>query len=120
MRSSSFFRIVILLTITYRSPFVHAYSTAKQQTKLASGQIISIRQGDLTEENTEAIVNAANGYLRHGGGVAAAIARAGGPKINEESAKYIETHGVIPVSPFQLKSYINQRLVKLALQAEET
>jgi O-acetyl-ADP-ribose deacetylase (regulator of RNase III) len=34
--------------------------------------------GDITEERTEVIVNAANGMLAHSGGVAAAIQRAGG------------------------------------------
>mmetsp|Transcript_41017 Transcript_41017/g.30168 ORF Transcript_41017/g.30168 Transcript_41017/m.30168 type:complete len:86 (-) Transcript_41017:309-566(-) len=48
---------------------------------------------DLTKETTEAIVNAANGNLQHGGGLAAAIARAGGKVIYEESYEYIRKHG---------------------------
>jgi O-acetyl-ADP-ribose deacetylase len=42
---------------------------------------------DITALEVDAIANAANTELRHGGGVAAAIARAGGPAIGEESRK---------------------------------
>lgn len=42
-------------------------------------------QGDITERDTDAIVNAANSYLQHGGGVAGAIVRRGGRIIQDES-----------------------------------
>jgi O-acetyl-ADP-ribose deacetylase len=45
---------------------------------------IEILQGDLTEMDTDAIVNAANNDLQLGGGVAGAIRRQGGPKIQSE------------------------------------
>lgn len=46
---------------------------------------IEILKGDLTEMDTDAIVNAANNDLQHGGGVAGAIRRKGGNVIQEES-----------------------------------
>ncbi len=46
---------------------------------------LRIIQGDLTEQNVDAIVNAANCHLQHGGGVAGAIVRKGGTVIQEES-----------------------------------
>lgn len=46
---------------------------------------LAVVQGDLTEETTDAIVNAANSQLAHGGGLAAAILRKGGQEIQEES-----------------------------------
>jgi O-acetyl-ADP-ribose deacetylase (regulator of RNase III) len=45
---------------------------------------IHILQGDLTEQDVDAIVNAANNDLQLGGGVAGAIRRKGGPAIQEE------------------------------------
>jgi O-acetyl-ADP-ribose deacetylase len=47
--------------------------------------IIELVQGDITEMTTDAIVNAANSELLHGGGVAGAIIRKGGQIIQEES-----------------------------------
>jgi O-acetyl-ADP-ribose deacetylase (regulator of RNase III) len=46
--------------------------------------VIELVQGDITEMDTEAIVNAANAELQLGGGVAGAIRRKGGPLIQEE------------------------------------
>jgi O-acetyl-ADP-ribose deacetylase (regulator of RNase III) len=46
--------------------------------------VIRLVQGDITELDTDAIVNAANTSLKLGGGVAGAIRRRGGPKIQEE------------------------------------
>ncbi len=51
----------------------------------AGAGVIRILQGDLTEAQTEAIVNAANSYLQHGGGVARAIVKRGGEAIQRES-----------------------------------
>jgi O-acetyl-ADP-ribose deacetylase (regulator of RNase III) len=58
---------------------------------------ITAVQGDLTTQEVDAIVNAANEHLAHGGGVAAAIVRAGGPIIQDESRAWVDTHG--PLSP---------------------
>jgi len=61
-----------------------------------SGAILQIAEGDLTQEAVDAIVNAANSHLQHGGGVAGAIARRGGPEIQAESDAWVRQHG--PVS----------------------
>jgi O-acetyl-ADP-ribose deacetylase len=51
------------------------------------GLTIDVLQGDLTDQAVDAIVNAANNDLELGGGVAGAIARAGGPAVQAECRK---------------------------------
>ena len=46
---------------------------------------LEVTQADITKLELDAITNAANTQLRHAGGVAAAIARAGGPEVQRES-----------------------------------
>jgi len=57
------------------------------------GVTLRVVHGDITDEETEAIVNAANSSLQHGGGVAGAIVKKGGKIIQEESNKI----GYVPV-----------------------
>ena len=63
---------------------------------LPTGQTVQIVQGDLTIEEVDAIVNAANEHLQHGGGVAWAISKKGGPTIQKESEAWIRHHGPVP------------------------
>ena len=60
-----------------------------------TGQTLQIVQGDITTEQVDAIVNAANEHLQHGGGVAWAISKKGGPDIQQGSDAWIRQHGLV-------------------------
>ncbi len=57
---------------------------------------LELIQGDITGIETDAIVNAANERLAHGGGVAGAISRRGGAEIQRQSDAWVREHGPIP------------------------
>jgi O-acetyl-ADP-ribose deacetylase (regulator of RNase III) len=63
--------------------------------RLPTGQVLQLIHGDLTEEHVDAIVNAANAHLQHGGGVAGAIVRRGGAVIQQESDAWVRSHGQV-------------------------
>ena len=63
--------------------------------ELPTGQRLELRQGDLSEEAVDAIVNAANDRLQHGGGVAGALARKGGPVVQQQSDRWLADNGPI-------------------------
>jgi O-acetyl-ADP-ribose deacetylase (regulator of RNase III) len=68
--------------------------------KKAGSAVIRLVSADLTERDVDAIVNAANSRLQHGGGVAGAIVRKGGTVIQEES----DAIGFVPVGGAALTS----------------
>ena len=67
-----------------------------RETATPVGCRLQIVEGDITREVVDAIVNAANSYLQHGGGVAGVISLAAGPVIQRESDSWVQEHG--PVS----------------------
>lgn len=71
--------------------------------------ILELQIGDITEMTTDAIVNAANEHLAHGGGVAGAIVRKGGPTIQQESNAWIREHGRVPTGSAAITSAGNLR-----------
>lgn len=71
-------------------------NTVLHEHTFPAGVRLQLVQGDLTEERVDAIVNAANSHLQHGGGVAGVIASKGGSQIQIESERWLQEHG--PVS----------------------
>jgi O-acetyl-ADP-ribose deacetylase (regulator of RNase III) len=61
------------------------------------GRAFEVVIGDLLKEPVDAIVNAANGHLAHGGGVAAVIARAAGQALEAEGDRIVAERGTVPV-----------------------
>ncbi len=72
--------------------------------KIFGKTYIELIEGDITELDTDAIVNAANSQLVHGGGLAGAIIRKGGTIIQEESNTWILARGEVPVGSVAITS----------------
>ncbi len=70
-------------------------SQVLRETIFSSGQRLQLAQGDLTTEHVDAIINAANRYLQHGGSLAGAIMRRGGELIQAESDAWVNEHGLV-------------------------
>ncbi|MBN3303575.1 PAR14 polymerase, partial [Amia calva] len=63
---------------------------------LEGGLTLMVRQGDITKEKVDAIVNAANENLDHIGGVAMVISQAGGPLLQSECREWVKRRGQVP------------------------
>lgn len=66
------------------------------QDRISNATSFEVVHGNLLEEPVDAIVNAANGHLAHGGGVAAIISRAAGPTLRDESDRIVRERGPFP------------------------
>ena len=69
----------------------------KSEFKTTEGLKVKVYTGSILKLNVDCIVNAANGSLAHGGGVAYVISRAAGYEFDRESRDYIQKNGTIKV-----------------------
>ncbi|XP_040887732.1 uncharacterized protein zgc:195075 [Toxotes jaculatrix] len=80
---------------------------------LCDGLQVLVCQGDITKHDADALVNAANEDLDHGGGVAAALSEAGGPEVQRESKALIKQIGKIPTGDVVVTTGGNLKCKKL-------
>uniref|UniRef100_A0AAQ4RAK1 Poly [ADP-ribose] polymerase n=1 Tax=Gasterosteus aculeatus aculeatus TaxID=481459 RepID=A0AAQ4RAK1_GASAC len=63
---------------------------------LRDGFQVLVCQGDITKQEADVLVNAANEDLEHIGGVAAALSKAGGPEVQKECRALVKKWGKVP------------------------
>lgn len=67
---------------------------------LTPGIELSVWKDDLTRHVVDAVVNAANEDLLHGGGLAGSLVKTGGYEIQQESQRFVATYGRVPVGGY--------------------
>ena len=67
----------------------------RHEVEVARAKLVLV-QGDITQQDVEAIVNAANPDLTPGGGVSGAIHHAGGPEVTQAAAQIRKERGPLP------------------------
>lgn len=72
-----------------------APASEKRFEALVSGVKVSVHKADLSNFPVDAVVNAANEGLKHYGGIAHALSKAGGPKIQEDSDDHVRKFGLL-------------------------
>ncbi|KAA8582630.1 hypothetical protein FQN60_006301 [Etheostoma spectabile] len=80
---------------------------------LRGGFQVLVCQGDITKQDADALVNAANEDLEHAGGVAAALSKAGGPQVQKESRALVKQTGKIPTGDVVVTTGGNLKCKKL-------
>jgi O-acetyl-ADP-ribose deacetylase len=78
--------------------------------RIGSSATLELVMGDITDETTDAIVNAANSSLLGGGGVDGAIHRAAGPDLLAECKKIREQRGTLPAGQAVITSGANLKV----------
>ncbi len=101
-------RVKVKRAVTWRST---------QMSDEHAGVTLVVAMGDLTHEQCDAIVNAANSALAHGGGVAGAISRAAGAVLDRESREWVREHGRVEPGQVAVTSAGRLRDIKHVIHA---
>ena len=70
-------------------------NTILRKKTFPSGHELQLIQGDITLVDVECIVNPANQFLKHGGGLAGLLAKKAGPTLQKESDAWVKEHGPV-------------------------
>lgn len=102
MDKNSYYFLALILVFTIHIIPCMANDEIGRET--VAGHVIILKTGDITAENADAIVNAANAQLQAGAGVCGAIRKAAGPAVFKECQKILQNEGVssIPVGEARL------------------
>jgi O-acetyl-ADP-ribose deacetylase (regulator of RNase III) len=96
----------------------------KEEIEIKEGVKIEVKKGDISEEEVDAVVNAANTHLIMGGGVAGALKKKGGKIIEEEAIKFapIKKGEAITTSAGELKAkyIIHAATMELDFKTDES
>ena len=68
------------------------------ETTLKGGMLLKVYKASIIRVDVDAIVNAANDTMMHGGGVARVISEAAGYELDRESREYVDRHGQVDVN----------------------
>ena len=79
------------------SAFTNATSGLESSFFTKEGLQITVLTGDITQQKVDVIVNAANGRLKHKGGVAKALANAAGPQLQAESDRLMSSRSELQI-----------------------
>ncbi|XP_040036851.2 protein mono-ADP-ribosyltransferase PARP14 [Gasterosteus aculeatus] len=77
-------------------PSLSEVNTTVASYSLRDGFQVLVCQGDITKQEADVLVNAANEDLEHTGGVAAALSKAGGPEVQKECRALVKQWGKVP------------------------
>ncbi|KAM9836729.1 protein mono-ADP-ribosyltransferase PARP14-like [Aulostomus maculatus] len=97
-------KCLIKLKVQPQSSGQNSFSVTHTSYCLLNGLQVLVCEGDITKQHADALVNAANENLEHSGGVAAALSRAGGPQVQEESRAFVKQHGKVCTSEVAVTS----------------
>ncbi|KAM4537418.1 protein mono-ADP-ribosyltransferase PARP14-like isoform 2-T2 [Odontesthes bonariensis] len=94
-------------------PLISRQSLGVAKYSLLDGLQVLVCQGDITKQYADALVNAANEDLDHGGGVAAALSKAAGPQVQKECKAIRKQTGKIPTGEVVVTTGGNLKCKKL-------
>lgn len=90
-------KVQVLENVCFRSQSSDSTFNDPPVMILPGNRTITIKKGDISEEDVDVIVVGTNSKLQHGGGVAAVLDEASDYKLQKFSDEYVRKHGFVPI-----------------------